>query len=93
MRTVIKRLARLEEQFAPADRKPRKYYRLVVCKWGSKTGLEHAMCKRTLCPDGTLAELVEMYGSNEGAGRVTSEETDRWVASFPIQVLGMERAG
>ena len=91
MKTVIKRLARLEDQFAPADQKARKCFRLIVCRYGAKTSLENATCKRTLCPDGTVMELVELYGSNEGPDSVTAEELDRWVATFPIEVLRMDR--
>lgn len=92
MRTIVRRLARLEDQFAPADRKPRKYYRLIVCRHGSRTGLKNATCTRTLWPDGTVAELVEMYGSNEGPERIPDEEMDKWVASFPIELPAMGRA-
>lgn len=92
MRTVIKRLARLEDQFAPADQKARKCFRLVVCRYGEKTtSLKDAKCKRTLCPDGTVSELVELFGSNEGPDSVTAEELDQWVATFPIEVLRMDR--
>jgi hypothetical protein len=93
VKTIVKRLARLEDQFVPPDQKARKCFRLIVCRYGAKTSLENARCKRTLCPDGTVAELVEMYGSNDGPESVTAEELDRWVAGFPIQGLGMERAG
>jgi hypothetical protein len=92
VRTVVRRLVRLEEHFAPADRKPRRYYRLVVCKWGSRTGLENATCRRTLCRDGTVAELVELYGSNEGPESIPDKELDKWVTSFPIEVPAMQRA-
>jgi hypothetical protein len=44
--------------------------------------LENATCKRTLCPDGTVMEFVELFGSNEGPDSVTAEELDQWVASF-----------
>ncbi|MGA2186400.1 MAG: hypothetical protein ABSH47_25575 [Bryobacteraceae bacterium] len=91
MRTVIKRLARLEDQFVPPDQKARKCFRLIVCRYGAKTSLENATCKRTLCPDGTVMELVELNGSYEGSHSVTAEELDRWVASFPIEVPGVER--
>jgi hypothetical protein len=93
VKTVAKRLARLEEQFVPPDQKARKCLRLIVCRYGAKTTLENATCKRTLSPDGTVMEFVEVFGSNEGPDRVTDEELDRWVASFPIEVPAMGRAG
>jgi hypothetical protein len=91
MKTVIKRLARLEEQFVPPEHKARKCFRLIVCRYGDKTSLENATCQRTLSPDGTVMELVELYGSNEGPDSGTAEELDRWVAGFPIEVPTMER--
>ncbi|MGA2186807.1 MAG: hypothetical protein ABSH47_27680 [Bryobacteraceae bacterium] len=91
MKTVIKRLARLEDQFVPPDQKARKCFRLIVCRYGAKTSLKDAKCKRTLGPDGTVMELVELYGSNDGPESVTAEELDQWVAGFPIEVPRMER--
>jgi hypothetical protein len=93
MRTVARRLDRLEEQFAPADQKARKCFRLIVCRYGGKTSLENAKCRRTLSPDGTVMEMVELYGSNEEPDSVTAEELDQWVDGFPIEVPGMGRAG
>jgi hypothetical protein len=93
MRTVARRLARLEEQVAPPDQKARKCFRLIVCRYGGRTSLENARCKRTLSPDGTVMELVELYGSNEGPDSVTPKELDQWVASFPIEAPGIARAG
>ena len=92
MRTISRRLARLEDQLVTADRKVRSRYRLVLCRFGSRTSLENATCKRTLCPDGTVVEFVELDGSNDGPGSVTAEELDRWVDRFPIEVSGMGRA-
>lgn len=86
MKTIVRRLGRLEDQFVPPDHKARKCFRLIVCRYGAKKGLENATCKRTLGPDGTVMELVGLYGSNEGPERVTAEELDRWVAGFPIEV-------
>ena len=88
MKTVIRRLARLEDRFAPPDQKPRKLLRIVVSQAGSNAGLDEAECTRTLCEDGTLLEVVDLSGRREGPARLTDEELDRWVDSFPVQVLG-----
>ena len=93
MRTVIRRLARLEDQFVLAGRRPLRVHRLVLCRYGGKGSLASATCQRTLCPDGTVNEFVELDGSNDGPGSVTAEELDRWVAGFPIQVLGNAGSG
>jgi hypothetical protein len=92
MKTVIRRLARLEDRFAPPDQKPRKLLRIVVMQAGSNAGLDEAECTRTLCEDGTLLEVVDLSGSREGSGRLTDDELDRWVDSFPVQVLGNARS-
>ena len=84
MKAIAKRLCRLEDQFGPVDRKPRKVSRTVVQRWSrGATSLENARCKRTLCADGTLTELVELAGNDE----VAPDELDNWVASFSIERL------
>ncbi|MGA2186584.1 MAG: hypothetical protein ABSH47_26505 [Bryobacteraceae bacterium] len=92
MKTVIRRLARLEDQFVPPGQKARKCFRMIVFRYGDKTSLENARCKRTLSPDGTVMEFVELVGSGPGPDSVTEEELDRWVAGFPIEVPKVERS-
>ncbi|MGA2592356.1 MAG: hypothetical protein ABSH32_20790 [Bryobacteraceae bacterium] len=43
-------------------------------------------CRRTLCPDGTVMESVELPTSSDGP-ELTQEELDQWVASFPAETL------
>jgi len=88
LKTVRRRLDRLQGQFVLVGRRPLRVYRMVLCKYGGKGSLDNAICTRTLCADGTVAEYVELDGSNDGPGSVTAEELDRWVASFPIQANG-----
>jgi hypothetical protein len=38
-------------------------------------------------------ELVELTGNYEESDRVSAEELERWVASFPIEVPAIGRAG
>ena len=84
MNTVIRRLHRLEEQFAPADR-PRRRIRLVLCMAGAKPSLVGATCQRTLSPDGTLWEII-MHFTNHNYGReLEQDEIERWVDGFPIR--------
>jgi hypothetical protein len=59
-----------------------------LCRYGGRTGLENATCRRTLYPDGTVTEFVEILGSNEETGRVTDEQPDEWFESFPVEVAG-----
>ena len=83
MKTVIRRLRRLEDQVACVDR-PRRRIRLVVCDLGDTLSLEGATCQRALCSDGTLLEMVCFNRHNAGPDPLTDEELDRWVESFPV---------
>jgi hypothetical protein len=60
-------------------------FRLVVRSAGEMLGSESATSRRTLCPDGTLMELVEMSATH--ARGLSQEELDEWVASFPVETL------
>jgi flavodoxin len=55
---------------------------------GSKLCLADATCKRMLCSNGGLFETVDFKAHHEGPDELTEEELDRWVESFPVQILG-----
>ena len=87
MKTIARRLHRLEDQLGPADGKSRERLRLVVMPAGVlHPGLEGATCQRSLCRDGTLSECVRIKKHNDGP-ELTPEEFDNWVASFPVYTL------
>jgi hypothetical protein len=48
---------------------------------------ERAACKRTLCPDGTLWEVVRLDKIGEDGEQPTEAELNRWIASIPIEPL------
>jgi hypothetical protein len=85
VKIIERRLRQLEDRFGPADGKPRRRLRLLVSMAGSRPSLENATCKRTLCSDGTLLELVEFNEHNDRSDELTDEELDGWVESFPVQ--------
>jgi hypothetical protein len=86
VKAIAKRLRRLD-QFAPADGKPRKRFRLVLRPAGLRNpSLENATCRRTLCPNGTVLESVEFTTRSNGR-ELTQEELDKWFASFPVETL------
>jgi hypothetical protein len=85
MNAVIRRIRRLEGQFAPGNRKPRQTFRIVVRSTYRTPSLETVTCGRTLCPAGTLMELVEFDASREGHDALTSEQLDEWIAGFPVE--------
>jgi hypothetical protein len=84
MKAIAKRLRRLEDLFAPAERKPRDYFRIVLRRLDRKPGLEGATCRRTWWPDDTVNENV-VLGTRHGGRDLTDEELDEWVQSFPIE--------
>jgi hypothetical protein len=80
MKTVIRRLNRLEDRFGP--KKPREVLRIVVTQVGAgDADLEKATCTRSLCSDGTLMELIDLNSCNNP---FTSDELDRFVERFPV---------
>ena len=80
MKAIAKRLRRLEDQFGFADRPPRQYLRIVVERLDRTQRSEHAICRRTLWPDGTRFEMVHL-----GREELASEDLDRWISSIPIE--------
>jgi hypothetical protein len=90
MKTVIRRIRQLEDQFGSADGRPRRCLRLLVSMAGSKPSLENATCNRTLYSDGSLLELVRFKKHKEGPDELTAEELDKWVETFPVRDLCFE---
>jgi hypothetical protein len=90
MKTVIRRIARLEDRLAPkvpADflRNPREHVRLVASAMDHDLNLETSTCRRTLTENGCLIEVVRLDGIRDG---LSDEALDRFVASFPVEILG-----
>jgi hypothetical protein len=83
MKTVTKRIARLEEHLLVTVN-PRKRLSIVVTRVDRKPSLEGATCTRTLCPDGTVMEVVYLYQSRPGREELTDEALERWMETFPI---------
>jgi len=86
MKTLAKRLARLEDRFTPVEhdylRDPRKRHRLTVSNIGKQLSLETSTCRRTLSADGSLFEIVRLDGTREG---LSDTDFEGFIASFPIQ--------
>jgi len=90
--TLIRRVKQLEERFSINDGQPRKVDRTVVRVVGCDGSLENAACKRTLCPDGTLIEVIRLdCSSDTGGEKPTAEALDRFVERFPIEIMGNPR--
>ena len=75
------------EERSGAGNKPRKVQRIVVRRVDREPSLEGAECHRTLCPNGTLLEMVRFDRCRPGRERLSEEALDRFVESFPVRVL------
>jgi hypothetical protein len=91
MKTVIKRIAQLEDRFATKVqpdflRHPRKRLRLVVSGVASDGVPDLAKCsaKRVLCVDGTLMETLTIDGNPK---LIDGEKLEEWVRSQPVTKL------
>lgn len=103
MTRITRRLNRLEDQFWPPAVKPRSRFRMIarwvdpdapaVRRQDRQPSFEKATCRRSLCPDGTLFEVVRLDKIYEDGDQPTDEELNRWIASFPIEPLSPWRGG
>jgi len=97
MKAITRRLNRIENQLCPPAPRPRTRFRVVVRMedpdrppvrlWDREPSFEKATCKRTLCPDGTLWEVVRLDKIGEDGEQPTEAELNRWIAGFPIEGL------
>ena len=86
MKTVVRRIARLEDQFKPAIqpdflRNPRQRLRIVVSGMERALRLETCKCRWTLTASGSLTEVVRLDGIRGG---LTDEELEKFMQSFPV---------
>jgi hypothetical protein len=86
MKTLAKRLVRLEERLAPAQpdfaRNPRQRHRLVITGVDRRASLETSTCRRTLAASGCLSEIVRLDGGLDG---LTDAALDEFVSRFPVE--------
>ena len=97
MKALTRRLNRIENQLNPPPPKPRTWFRivirrqdvdaLVVRKPDREPSFGKATCTRSLCPDGTLWEVVRLEKMSEGGEQPTDAQLDVWISSFPIEPL------
>jgi len=87
MKTVIRRIARLGDRFAPPPdfaHNPRGRLRIVVCRMDRALRLETSRCRRMLTADGSLTEVVRLDGRRGG---LTHEELEKFVESSPVETI------
>jgi len=51
--------------------------------WAARPTLRRP-CRRTLWPDGALAEFVH-FGTSSNVRELTADEFEEWIASFPVE--------
>jgi len=83
VKAIAKRLRRLEGRYALADG-PREVFRLVVRHLGPAEDFERAICRRTLWPNGTVCEIVQL-GTGHPESDLTGEKLEEWIAGFPVE--------
>jgi len=87
MRAMLKRRIERLENRSGVSSKPRKVDRIVLTCLDREPSLEGAECTRTLCPDGTLSEMVRFDRCRPGREPLSEEALDRFVESFPVTSL------
>jgi hypothetical protein len=63
-------------------------FRLLVRPVVGPTDLTESTCKRTLCADGSLWEIVHLNGSGSD---LSEGELKRFIASFPLERAANKR--
>ena len=85
MKTVIRRITRLEDRFAPQRdfvANPRGRLRIVVCRMDRSLSLETSRCQRMLNADGSLTEVLRLDGIR---GALSDEDLEKFVQRFPVE--------
>src|SRR5690242_1820164 len=85
MRALERRLSRLESESERCNGKPRTYFRMNLIRLDRVPGLIGATCTRRLSSDGASVHESVVLGHSDTGKRITDEELDRWVGSFPIE--------
>lgn len=84
MKSISRRLCRLEHRLTPA-RGPLQRFRVVVSCIDRERSLEGATCQRTRVPGGAVWETIDFGDCRKGGKSFTEEELESWIDSFPIQ--------
>lgn len=77
------------EEIQSGRQPPKKRLPVIVSAYVGTADLHFSTCQRTLCPDGTLLEYVQLqdeHGNLASRKGLPDEELHRWIASFPIEL-------
>ena len=84
MRTILRRLGKLENRYGADDSKPALRF-VVAFPWKGPINWAASTCSRTRYSDGGLTEVVHLEGDSR---RISKQELDAFVARFPIKAAG-----
>jgi hypothetical protein len=84
MKTILKRVGRLEERHAiNSSGELRVAVRLIISTpWKGPLNLAASRCRRLLNTGGAVNEIIELDGRAED---IDEEGLEKFIASFPIQ--------
>jgi hypothetical protein len=81
MKAITRRLRRLENQVGLSE-KPRERFVVVVSALARPLNLAGSICRRMLCANGSITELVHLDGTRNG---LSDEELEQFIEGFPIE--------
>ena len=77
-RQLQRRVERLERRAAADNAQPTEIFRVVVRSVVGPLNLEKSTYRQTLCPDGSLIELIVLDGSTDALA--PGAELEAWIA-------------
>jgi len=91
MKTILRRVGRLEERFAiNSSGDPKVALRILVSlPWKSPASLATSTCTRMLNTAGGVIETVKLDGD---AASISEKELEKFIARFPIEAWGRARS-
>jgi hypothetical protein len=81
MRTILRRVGRLEDRYGCDTTKPALRL-LVSFPWKGPINWKSSRCSRTRDSGGGLTEVIHLEGDSAG---VSPDELERFIAGFPIK--------
>ena len=85
MKTVVRRLGRLEDWFGSAGIR-RQGFRIVVRRM-DRGPSSNATCRRMIWPDGSLFEVVRLDKTGKDRVDFSEEELENWIENFPVEAV------
>jgi hypothetical protein len=81
MRSIDRRIGKLESRYEVNSRPPKLGLRLIVTRIWDQGAEPTSTCQRYV-RDGSLTEIVRLNGEDSG---LSGDELERFIASFPVE--------